>query len=107
MTPRKALIPLAMIAVSAAVLLVYNRTSMAVPAVSPSPLATDAPSASPPAGPTASLASQSPTVPQAVVPSVGDPAPLFSLPSVWGENVSLEQYLGNTNVVLLFYRTGG
>jgi hypothetical protein len=106
-TPRKVLIPLVMIALSAAVLLVYNRTSMALPAFSPSPLATDAPSASPSADSTARSAPLSTTVPQAVVPSVGDQAPLFSLPSVWGEKVSLEHYRGITNVVLLFYRTGG
>ncbi|HEM61639.1 MAG TPA: redoxin domain-containing protein, partial [Chloroflexi bacterium] len=35
------------------------------------------------------------------------PAPDFSLTSVRGETVSLQQYRGKTSVVLLFYRTGG
>ena len=36
--------------------------------------------------------------------AVGDPAPLFTLESYHGEPVSLEDYRGEKNVVLVFYR---
>jgi cytochrome oxidase Cu insertion factor (SCO1/SenC/PrrC family) len=35
---------------------------------------------------------------------VGDPAPDFTLQSHQGENVSLSDYRGKQNVVLVFYR---
>ena len=34
---------------------------------------------------------------------VGDRAPDFTLPSLTGEPVSLESFLGNKNIVLYFY----
>jgi len=36
--------------------------------------------------------------------SVGDPAPLFTLESYHGKRVSLADYRGEKNVVLVFYR---
>jgi peroxiredoxin Q/BCP len=38
------------------------------------------------------------------VPTVGDRAPDFSLPSTSGKTVSLKSYLGKSKVVLVFYR---
>ena len=38
------------------------------------------------------------------VPKIGDPAPQFGLPSANGSTVSLKDYLGKRNVVLVFYR---
>ena len=34
---------------------------------------------------------------------VGQPAPLFSLPDQDGKNVTLEEFKGKKNVVILFY----
>ncbi len=39
----------------------------------------------------------------ASTPKVGDPAPMFSLPSASGATVSLKDYAGK-KVVLVFYR---
>ena len=36
--------------------------------------------------------------------AVGEPAPLFSLESYFGDIVSLEDFRGESNVVLVFYR---
>ena len=40
------------------------------------------------------------------IPVIGDSAPDFTLPSVWGDVFTLSHYRGDQNVVLLFYRTG-
>ena len=40
----------------------------------------------------------------AAVPRVGSIAPGFSLPSSRGPAVALKDYLGTSNVVLVFYR---
>ncbi len=37
------------------------------------------------------------------VPQVGDPAPDFSLPSTSGSTMTLSNYRGNQNVLLIFY----
>jgi hypothetical protein len=43
--------------------------------------------------------------PTAETPAASGPqAPQFSLPSAGGEDVSLESYLGQKNLVLAFYR---
>lgn len=99
--------PLVMIALSAVLLVACKRTSTAVPPPSPSPFPAISTSPSPEVAATSNTATPPTAAAQAVVPSVGDPAPDFSLPTVWDETVSLEHYRGNTNVVLLFYRTGG
>lgn len=36
-------------------------------------------------------------------PQVGEPAPSFSLPTIGGRTVSLEEFAGNKNVILYFY----
>jgi peroxiredoxin len=38
------------------------------------------------------------------VPKVGDRAPQFHLPSANGSTISLKEYMGKRNVVLVFYR---
>lgn len=38
------------------------------------------------------------------LPKVGDRAPAFSLPAAGGSTVSLKDYAGKSNVVVLFYR---
>ena len=40
----------------------------------------------------------------AAVPKVGDRAPQFSLPSSTGTMVALKDFVGKSNVVLVFYR---
>ncbi len=41
------------------------------------------------------------------IPAVGEQAPDFTLDSVWGDPITLSEYRGRKNVVLVFYRTGG
>lgn len=41
------------------------------------------------------------------MPAVGEEAPDFTLESVGGDPITLSEYRGYKNVVLLFYRTGG
>jgi peroxiredoxin len=38
------------------------------------------------------------------VPQTGRRAPDFTLPAATGENVSLDQFLGKSTIVLVFYR---
>ena len=40
------------------------------------------------------------------IPVIGNSAPDFTLPSVWGDDFALSNYRADQNVVLLFYRTG-
>lgn len=73
-----------------------------------SPTATELPistaTAAPPLEP-ASTASGGTEAPVGI-PVIGDGAPDFTLPSVWGDAFTLSNYRGGQNVVLLFYRTG-
>ena len=39
--------------------------------------------------------------------SVGDPAPKFTLPAATGQEVSLSDYLGKSNVLLYFHMAYG
>jgi hypothetical protein len=45
--------------------------------------------------------------PGSSIPPVGAPAPEFTLPSVGDGPISLSDFRGQKNVVVLFYRTGG
>ncbi len=96
-----------LILVCAAVLLAYNYLGMAMPAPSGTPPLPSTPYPTPPVPPTSEPATPPANPPQAAIPAVGDLAPEFSLPSVSGETVSLSDYHGTRDVVLLFYRTGG
>jgi hypothetical protein len=88
-----------------------------VGACSPGELQQLPPTATVISGPTATPSSApqpSPTpphVPTSTTPSLiaagGQEAPDFTLPSVWGDPITLSAYRGQENVVLLFYRTGG
>ena len=40
----------------------------------------------------------------AAVPKVGERAPQFSLPSSNGATIALKDYIGKSNLVLVFYR---
>ncbi len=107
MNVKRVLIPVFMIVLSAAALFTYKHLVVPVPALpltsSPANPASPSPTTVPTSGPTTA-----PTSPQqAPIPAVGDPSPEFSLPSVQGGAVSLSDYRGNKNAVLLFYSTGG
>jgi cytochrome oxidase Cu insertion factor (SCO1/SenC/PrrC family) len=57
--------------------------------------------------PSPTVASPPTTTAGSTAPATGQPAPDFTLQSVWGEPITLSTYRGHSNVVLLFYRTGG
>ena len=105
MNLKRVLIPVAMIALCAAILLAYNRTGMALPSPTPPPAVSPSRSPTPPSRVTPTILPTTP--PHGDIPPVGGPAPDFSLTSVRGETVSLQQHRGESSVVLLFYRTGG
>ncbi len=68
----------------------------------------DTPTSEPTTNPSPTPAvSPSPTTAHSAIPVIGEQAPDFTLPSVWGDMVTLSSYQGQKNVVLLFYRTGG
>ncbi len=77
----------------------------ATPSVEATPEATASPN------PTTKLSPTPEPVPTATgdlaIPGVGEEAPDFTLESVWGDPITLSEYRGHKNVVLLFYRTGG
>ena len=60
--------------------------------------ATDAPQ------PTASQATAAPAATADTPPALLRAAPAFQLPDTSGETVSLDSYIGNKNVVVVFYR---
>jgi cytochrome oxidase Cu insertion factor (SCO1/SenC/PrrC family) len=107
MNTKRVLIPILMLAVCAAILVTYNLAAMSQP--SPTATATRTPGSES----TAPLqAGSTATIPPtqglgAAIPAVGTLAPDFTLPSVWGDPVTLSSYRGEKNIVLLFYRTGG
>ena len=107
MNAKRVLIPILMLAVCAAILVTYNVVAMNKPSPTPTPTRT------PQARSTATLQPQSTaTTPHTQdlgtgIPAVGELAPDFTLPSVWGDAVTLSSYRGKKNIVLLFYRTGG
>ena len=76
---------------------VTNATATATFTLPPEPTAQPNPIQTPSPSP----ASQPPA------PAVGEQAPDFTLPSSSGDRVTLSDYRGQENVVLLFYRTGG
>jgi cytochrome oxidase Cu insertion factor (SCO1/SenC/PrrC family) len=72
-------------------------TATPLPATTADPTKNPSPTVAPP--PTTTAGS--------TAPATGEPAPDFTLQSVWGEPITLSTYRGHNNVVLLFYRTGG
>jgi hypothetical protein len=99
---RRALVPILMLAAAAVLLAVYNlgisdRSSQA-PTATPEPTAISTPAVpQTPFAPATSL----------TMPSLGARAPDFTILSVGGDAITLSSYLGHSNVVLVFYRTGG
>jgi len=76
------------------------------PTANPSPTPSHRPSPTANPSPTPSHR-PSPTTSDSAIPPIGEQAPDFTLPSVWGDMVTLSSYEGHKNIVLLFYRTGG
>ncbi len=107
MNTKRVLIPILMLAVCAAVLVTYNLAAMSQP--SPTPTSTRTPGVESMATVQGGSTATPPSTQDlgAGIPAVGEPAPDFTLPSVWGDPVTLSSYRGEKNVVLLFYRTGG
>ena len=107
MSAKRVFVPIIMLAVCAGILVTYNLAAVSEPAPTPTPTRT------PRAQSTATLQPGPAATPQptqdlgADIPAVGELAPDFTLPSVWGDPVTLSSYRGQKNVVLLFYRTGG
>jgi cytochrome oxidase Cu insertion factor (SCO1/SenC/PrrC family) len=107
MDTKRVLIPILMLAVCAAILVTYNLAALSQPEPTPTALRT------PSIESIATVQGASTPTPVSTqnlgvaVPAVGDMAPDFTLPSVWGDPVTLSSYRGEKNVVLLFYRTGG
>ena len=101
MNARRVLIPVLMIAVCAVILVTYNLAAVNTAAPSPTPTLAVHANASP--TPPAASSRQLPSS----IPPVGVLAPDFSLPSAWGDQVTLSHYQGDRNVVLVFYRTSG
>lgn len=79
-----------------------NRPTPSVPAT-PRPATT----ANPTEQPSPTVAPPPTATARPTAPAPGEPAPDFTLQSVWGEPITLSSYRGHNNVVLLFYRTGG
>jgi hypothetical protein len=107
MSARKASIPVVLILTCAVVLLACNQLSTAMPSPSVAPSPPGNPSPTLPMSPTDEPTVPTPDQTQMAIPAVGEPAPDFSLPSTSSQAVSLSDYRGTRNVVLLFYRTGG
>jgi cytochrome oxidase Cu insertion factor (SCO1/SenC/PrrC family) len=57
--------------------------------------------------PTETVAPPPTATARSTAPAAGEQAPDFTLQSVWGEPITLSNYRGHNNVMLLFYRTGG
>jgi cytochrome oxidase Cu insertion factor (SCO1/SenC/PrrC family) len=99
MNGKRALIPVLMLIVCAAILVTYKVAAVNTISATPTPTQTPRPVPTTTPRPVEEPAS--------VAPTVGEPAPDFTLPSVEGGAVTLSDYRGQKNVVLLFYRTGG
>jgi hypothetical protein len=77
----------------------------ATPSVAATPQATANPNPATPLNPTPKPTSTG--TGELAIPAVGEQAPDFTLDSVWGDPITLSEYRGRKNVVLVFYRTGG
>jgi hypothetical protein len=79
------------------------------PATVPPPPPADTPTLEPTQAPVPSATSTATVTPPenaGGIPTVGDTAPDFTLPSA-ADTITLSSYRGEMNVVLVFYRTGG
>lgn len=107
MNVRRVLIPVLMIAVCAVILVTYNLATVNTGASSPTPTLVVRSNPSPGTLPTSSAATPPTQQPASSIPAAGVLAPDFSLPSAWGDPITLSHYRGEKNIVLLFYRTSG
>lgn len=98
---RRALIPILMICACLAILggCSPGDLNQPPPTVPGPPEPTTKPSPTAHSSPTPTTRSE--------IPATGEQARDFSLPSVWGDTVTLSSYQRLKNVVLVFYRTGG
>jgi len=107
MNAKRVVIPVLMLIVCAAILVTYNVAAVNRTSPTPTPTQTPGPIPTPtPRSASTSTPSRS-EEPGSLIPAAGEPAPDFTLPSVGGDAVTLSDYRGQKNVVLLFYRTGG
>ena len=107
MNAKRVLIPILMLAVCALILVTYNVAIVNKPSPTPTPTRTPQARSTATLRPVSTATTQSTQDLGAGIPAVGELAPDFTLPSVWGDAVTLSSYRGQKNVVLLFYRTGG
>jgi cytochrome oxidase Cu insertion factor (SCO1/SenC/PrrC family) len=107
MNARRVLIPVAMIAVCAVILVIFNLTTVSTGALAPAPTAALPSNPGIAALPTSSAVTPPTPLPGSSIPAIGALAPDFSLFSAWGDPVTLSRYRGDKNIVLLFYRTSG
>ena len=99
MNSKRVMIPVLMLIVCAAILVTYKVAAVSTISATPTPTQTPRPAPTTTPRPAAE--------PGSLIPQAGELAPDFTLPSVEGESVTLSDYRGQKNVVLLFYRTGG
>lgn len=108
MEMRTVLIRILMVAVCALMLGGYGCQALTDSGVSSTATPVPTPPLEPTANPSPTPSHRpSPTTSDSAIPPIGEQAPDFTLPSVWGDMVTLSSYEGHKNIVLLFYRTGG
>ena len=104
---KRVMIPILMLALCALILGGYGclapTATGIIDSVTPTPITPPEPTANPSAtAPPPPSPATGPTI-----PAVGDQAPDFTLPSAWGDIITLSSHEGQKNIVLVFYRTGG
>jgi hypothetical protein len=104
---KRVLTPVLMLAVCVVILASYKVAAVRKTASSPTAVPALQPSPTLPSQPTATAAAPQAQESPSSIPGVGDIAPDFTLLSVWEDTVTLSSYRGESNMVLLFYRTGG
>jgi hypothetical protein len=106
MSAKRVLAPVLMIAVCLVILASFKVAAVSDPMPSPTPAPVLPSSPTPVSQVGTSATTPPPQNSPSGIPTIGETALDFTLPSVWGEPVTLSSYLGHSNVVLLFYRTG-
>jgi len=99
MNGKRVMIPVLMLIACGAILVTYKVAAVGTISATPTPTQTPRPALT--------ATPVNPEVPVSLIPAVGEPAPDFTLPTVNGGEVTLADYRGQKNIVLLFYRTGG
>jgi len=104
---RRVLIPILMLGLCALIVASYGRLAPTGLGIIDTPTPAFTPTPQPLANPSPTILHPPSPATDSTIPSIGGRAPDFTLPSVWGDMVTLSSYHGQKNVVLLFYRTGG